>query len=61
MIYANIKKVDLNFETEATIFSPNFIDTGTLAMLSIIDFFRVIKCWIGAAVMVWLAYLQENL
>lgn len=39
MIYANIKEVDLKFETEASIFSPNSIDTGTLAMLSVIDFF----------------------
>ena len=39
MIYANIKNIDLRFETKASVFSPNFIDPGTLAMLSVIDFF----------------------
>lgn len=38
MIHAKIKDVDLKFETESTIFSPNSIDNGTLAMLSEIDF-----------------------
>lgn len=38
MIYANIKDVDMQFETGATLFSPNFIDRGTLAMLSEVDF-----------------------
>ncbi|MCH5265491.1 MAG: class I SAM-dependent methyltransferase [Lachnospiraceae bacterium] len=38
MISAKIKNIDLKFETESSIFSPNFIDTGTLAMLSVIDF-----------------------
>lgn len=38
MIYANIKEIDLRFETEASIFSPNSIDIGTLSMLSVIDF-----------------------
>lgn len=38
MILANIKNIDLKFETGSSLFSPNFIDQGTLAMLSIIDF-----------------------
>lgn len=38
MIHARIKDVDLKFETEPSIFSPNSIDNGTLAMLSEIDF-----------------------
>lgn len=38
MIYTNIKTIDLRFETEASVFSPNYIDPGTLAMLSVIDF-----------------------
>lgn len=38
MIYVNIKNIDLKFETESSIFSPNSIDIGTLAMLSVIDF-----------------------
>ena len=40
MIHAKIKDVDvdLKLETEPTIFSPNSIDNGTLAMLSEIDF-----------------------
>ena len=38
MIYARIKNIDLKFVTEMSLFSPNFIDHGTLAMLSVIDF-----------------------
>ena len=38
MIFVKIKDVDLIFETESSIFSPNSIDKGTLAMLSVIDF-----------------------
>ncbi|MDE5589712.1 MAG: methyltransferase [Acetatifactor sp.] len=38
MIHAKIKDVDLKFETESSLFSPNSIDNGTLAMLSVIDF-----------------------
>ena len=38
MIHAKIKDVDLKFETESSLFSPNSIDNGTLAMLSEIDF-----------------------
>ncbi len=38
MIYAKIKDVDMQFETGSTLFSPNFIDNGTLAMLSEVDF-----------------------
>ena len=38
MIFTKIKDVDLKFETESSLFSPNFIDSGTLAMLSVIDF-----------------------
>ena len=38
MILTKIKDVDLKFETELSIFSPNYIDNGTLAMLSVVDF-----------------------
>ena len=38
MILAKIKDIDLKFETESSIFSPKFIDHGTLAMLSVIEF-----------------------
>ncbi len=38
MISTKIKDIDMVFETAPSIFSPNSIDTGTLAMLSIIDF-----------------------
>lgn len=38
MITIRIKDVDLRLETEPSLFSPNFIDRGTLAMLSVIDF-----------------------
>lgn len=38
MITAKIKDVDMVFETAPSIFSPNSIDHGTLAMLSVIDF-----------------------
>ena len=38
MIHAKIKNVDLKFETDSSIFSPNSIDNGTLALLSEIDF-----------------------
>ena len=38
MITIRIKDVDLQLETDPSLFSPNFIDKGTLAMLSIIDF-----------------------
>lgn len=38
MISAKIKDVDMVFETAPSIFSPNSIDNGTLAMLSVIDF-----------------------
>lgn len=38
MIFVKIKDVDLKFETESSIFSPNSIDNGTLTMLSVIDF-----------------------
>ena len=38
MILAKIKDIDLKFETEPSIFSPNFIDQGTLAMLSVVEF-----------------------
>lgn len=39
MISTRIKDVDMVFETAPSIFSPNSIDNGTLAMLSVIDFF----------------------
>lgn len=38
MISTRIKGVDMVFETAPSIFSPNSIDNGTLAMLSVIDF-----------------------
>ena len=38
MIYTRIKDKDLKFVTESSLFSPDFIDNGTLAMLSVIDF-----------------------
>lgn len=38
MISARIKNIDMVFETAPSIFSPNSIDNGTLAMLSVIDF-----------------------
>ena len=38
MLFVKIKDVDLGFETESSIFSPNSIDNGTLAMMSVIDF-----------------------
>ena len=38
MILAKIKDIDLKFETEPSIFSPKFIDHGTLAMLSVVEF-----------------------
>lgn len=38
MIRTKIKNIVLKFETESSIFSPNFIDQGTLAMLSIVEF-----------------------
>ncbi len=38
MIFARIKDVDMAFETTPSIFSPNSIDNGTLAMLSVVDF-----------------------
>lgn len=38
MISIEIKNVNLKFETDSSNFSPNDIDTGTLAMLSVTDF-----------------------
>lgn len=38
MISTRIQDVDMVFETAPSIFSPNSIDQGTLAMLSVIDF-----------------------
>lgn len=38
MISAEINYVSLKFETDPSNFSPNSIDTGTLAMLSAVDF-----------------------
>lgn len=38
MISAEIKNVSLKFETDPSNFSPNGIDSGTLAMLSAVDF-----------------------
>lgn len=38
MISTRIKGVDMVFETAPSVFSPNSVDNGTLAMLSVIDF-----------------------
>lgn len=38
MISAEIKNISLKFETDPSNFSPNSIDTGTLAMLSATEF-----------------------
>lgn len=38
MIEVNIKGFDLRFKTNDKIFSPKYIDPGTLAMLSVVDF-----------------------
>ena len=38
MIHARIKDIDLKFVTDSSLFSPNFIDHGTLVMLSLVDF-----------------------
>lgn len=38
MISTTIKNVNLQFETDSSNFSPNRVDAGTLAMLSVTDF-----------------------
>ncbi len=38
MIETQIKNISLVFETEPAVFSPNAVDSGTLSMLSLIDF-----------------------
>lgn len=38
MINTNIKDTEMNFRTTNDVFSPQGIDAGTLAMLSIVDF-----------------------
>lgn len=38
MIHTNIEGIDLTFETNEGVFSPAAVDTGTLAMLSAIQF-----------------------
>ena len=38
MIKANIKNIDMKFETSNEVFSPQNVDRGTLAMLSVVDF-----------------------
>lgn len=40
MITTEIKNVNLKFETDSSNFSPNNIDIGTLAMLSVTDFLQ---------------------
>ncbi len=40
MISAEIKNMNLKFETDPSNFSPNNIDIGTLAMLSVTDFLQ---------------------
>ena len=59
MIKANIKGIDLVFETSAGVFSPKGIDLGTLSMLSVVDFQETDKvldlgCGYGA-VGIWAA------
>lgn len=43
IVSAEIMNIPLKFETTPTLFSPNSIDKGTLAMLSIIDFSKETK------------------
>jgi len=43
MISTTIKNVPLIFKTDTAIFSPNAIDAGTLAMLSMIDFTLILS------------------
>ncbi len=43
IVSAEIMNIPLKFETTPTLFSPNSIDNGTLAMLSIIDFSKETK------------------
>ncbi len=38
MIEANIKNIDLVLKTNDNLFSPRYIDPGTLAMLSVVEF-----------------------
>lgn len=38
MIQASIKGIDLNFKTSKDVFSPDAIDRGTMAMLSVVEF-----------------------
>ncbi len=38
MIKTNIKNIDLVFKSTDKLFSPNYIDPGTLAMLSVVEF-----------------------
>lgn len=38
LIKTNIKDIELAFQTSENLFSPRSIDSGTLAMLSVIDF-----------------------
>lgn len=38
MISTKIKNIDLRFQTDDALFSPRGIDTGTLSMLSVVDF-----------------------
>ena len=40
MIKANIKGIDLTFETSKEVFSPSGVDAGTLAMLSKVNFHK---------------------
>lgn len=40
MILIEIKNIKLKFETDSSLFSPNAIDVGTLAMLSVANFSR---------------------
>lgn len=38
MIRTSIKGIDLSFKTSRDVFSPDAIDRGTLAMLSVVEF-----------------------
>jgi 16S rRNA G1207 methylase RsmC len=43
MIKAQLRGIDLTFETNEKVFSPKNIDQGTLAMLSVVDFQEIDK------------------
>lgn len=46
LIKSKIKNYNFNFITNEKVFSPKYIDKGTLAMLSIVTFKKTIRFWI---------------